>query len=178
VFFSNFATPVSVDPFVSSRDYYLGMGGIVGIADRAVFLGDTTFPYRKMDKTMLFDGDRSRIFNFFKPAEYTTFFGAFLNSTLPTFVQDTSLFSRLRAVSASDRLQELLLLEKTERGYTIHNCFNRDVMLNGDAAFAANRALQLDELKSNKPVFATFHITGDAPTALSELAAHLLDITS
>ena len=178
VFFSNFASPVSTDPFVSLRDYYLGMGSIVGIAEHAIFLGDTTFPYRKMDKTILFDGDRPRLFNFFKPTEYTSFFAPFLNETLPSFVQDTALFTRLRAVSASDRLQELLLLERTERGYTIHNCFNRDVMLNGGLAFAVNRALQFDELKSNKPVFATFHISGDAPTALAELDAHLLEIVS
>lgn len=178
VFFSNFASPISVDPFVSLRDYHLGMGGIVGIAEHAIFLGDTTFPYRRMDKTMLFDGDRPRMFNFFKPAEYSSFFAPFLSATPPSFVQETVLFSRLRAVTAADRLQELLLLERTERGYTIYNSFNRDVMLNGGAAFLANRAFQFDELKSKKPVFATFHVSGDAPTVLSELAAHLLEITS
>ncbi len=176
VFFSNF-TPTSTDPAVSLRECYLAMGGIVGIAERAIFLGDATFPYRRMDKTLLFDGERPKMFNFFKPVDYTSFYAPFLNETLPCFAQDTLLFARLQSTTLDDQLRELLMLERTEHGYSVHHGFNRDVLLNGDASFASNRAIQLEELAADKPIFATFHVSGDAPTVLTELAAHLLEFT-
>lgn len=135
------------------------MPDIPGIADHAIFLSDMTFPFRKTEKEFMFYNARPRLFNIFREQSEVDFFQNYMElPTLPTLVTNL-----IKLKEPPQTWQDLVFREVTEDRIMLRDDMNRDIFVVGD--MLPNAEKQFDKLVNNRPLFATFHITGSTDKA-------------
>jgi len=171
-YYVNF-TPVGTTPTDILNSYFLEQqniqnlsGGVPNIAANAIFLSDMTFPFSTIYESYFYtnvNSLRPTMFNFFRDASEQAFLAQYYNHTVPTMVQTMSLFSGTAGIT----LEQYVMFEITQQRATLNNAINRDVLVDGDAAYVNNVEIQFNNLNNNTPMFATFHITGATPDAVA-----------
>lgn len=127
------------------------------IADRFMFLGNTTLPFRTVGESSLFYSSRPRAFNVFRDAAEVATLADYFTYTAPSVVGRTSFVGSTPA----DSIQNFLLFSISQDQIVVRNDFLRDVFVNGNTAqLTANYEAQFAKLESSAPLFATFHVTG------------------
>ncbi len=159
---------VTYIPFTSTNvgEGFLAMATIADVADHAMYLGDSVYPFRKIRKTYLFFGDRPRMFNAFRDASEQVFFesaGYSYAEKLPTFVVDIKILKEVNAAGGTTqaKLNSLYFRSITEDRVVIRNDINREVFINDGAA--DNVTKQFTKLDDYPPLFGTF-LTLNSPS--------------
>jgi len=143
------------------------------IGENVMFLSDRTFPCYKIYKTYLFYSDRPRLFNVMQDQAEVNFFKDTADKDNPlNYWEDTivTMVGKKEYMGNHNNVQEYLFDEITREQVVLRNDMNRNIFVN--SANAASSATQFKNLESQRPLFATFHIsgsdTGSANTTLVE----------
>lgn len=134
---------------------------LTNISGHAMFLSDNIFPLQKIKKTYLYHGDRSRIFNLFMEQSEVNFFEEYLETVLATFVVDVA------SIKETDTYKQFIFKISTEKSVVLRNDMSRDILINSE--MPTNAEVQFKLLLSKKPLFATFHVSGNIEKANQKL---------
>jgi hypothetical protein len=145
---------------------FLNAPNLTGIADHCIFLGDNTFPMCKIEKTYLYSGEKRRMFNVMRDYAQETYFSSYLETTMPTLVQDTTVLKKFTAdgIDTNADYKPYMVRETFEDHIVLwgnHRLLVRDVLINGDSILAESADFQLKEVVDDPPLFAVFHVSGD-----------------
>lgn len=146
-------TYLPIAPTDALTNAFMAPAGESGVASHMLFLGDYTFPYRKVEKAYLFNDTQPRMFNYFRDAAEASFFSTYLTPTMPTFVltKDT-----LQAANGDFNL--FMLRELTEERVLLRNDMDRDIFVVASLLDTDNLTQQFTGLAHATPLFATFHV--------------------
>lgn len=137
------------------------------VGTHAIFLGDATFPFRRIWKTQLFHDKRPRMCAFLRDEPEANFMMSELNYTCPVMPMEVE---NMRTAQTVD---EMVKKELAREGLFLVNYMNRDVFVR--SAWLEDATEQFNRLEDEKPMFATFHISGTDLTAASKHAQSFID---
>lgn len=143
------------------------------ISDHAMFLSDRTFPCYKILKTYLFYGQHPRMFNVMQEQAEVSFFSTPVYGVSPAFSYweptIVTMVGRVDYMSNHTNAHQYLFDEITREQVVLRNDMNRDIFVTEGNTDSSTD--QFNHLESQKPLFATFHVSGS--TEESKQAANL-----
>lgn len=159
------------DQMFANVTQLVSLTDIPAIADRFMFFGNTTMPYRNVSENALFYSNRPRAFNIFRDAAEVATLQPYFTFTSPCCVGRTSFVDS----SPSDAITNFMLFSMSQDQIVVRNDFLRDIFVNRNSQpLIDNYESQFNKLDSNPPLFATFHVTGnDIADAYTALGAYL-----
>lgn len=141
------------------------------VADRFLFMGNTTVPFRNVSENSLFYGSRPRAFNVFRDVAEVATLVDYFTYTAPSLVGQFVFVGNNPLTS----IEDFLLFSISQDLIVVRNDFMRDVFVNRNSdMLIANYEAQFSKLDSSPPLFATFHVTGtDIQQGFNALGAYL-----